>query len=72
MDEDAISELCINTCRLEVLFDEIQEKVKIPQSAIIGITQITDRIYMHLKRRAGLQKNEGGFFGRLTYTIILF
>ncbi|PUA28446.1 MAG: hypothetical protein B0W54_18555 [Cellvibrio sp. 79] len=53
-DEDAIFELWVHTCRLEVLFDEIQEKVKIPQRAIIGITQITDRIDMHLRRQAGL------------------
>ncbi len=51
-DADAVYQLWCQACLLEVVFDEIQEKIKLPQTAINCIAHVVDRIDAHLKRRA--------------------
>lgn len=50
-DEDAIFRLWCQACLLEVLFNEIQDKIKLPQRAIISIAHTIDRIDLHLRNQ---------------------
>lgn len=50
-DDDAIYQLWYQACLLEVLFDQIQDHVKLPHKAITSIVRIIDRIDGHLKRQ---------------------
>lgn len=50
-DDDAIYQLWCQACLLEVLFDQIQGHVQLPQKAINSIVRIVDRIDMHLKKQ---------------------
>ncbi len=51
-EEDAHYQLWEQACLLEVLFDQIQEDVKLPQRAITGLADMMGRINTHfLKSR---------------------
>ena len=48
-EEDAIFQLCDQACLLEVLFDQVQDDVKIPQQAFTSLADMMGRINTHLK-----------------------
>jgi hypothetical protein len=50
-EADAVFQLWGQACLLEVLFDEIQDKIKLPQKAINDIVRIIDRIDLHLRKQ---------------------
>lgn len=50
-DADAIYQLWCQACLLEVLFDEVEDNIKLPQTAINCIAHVVDRIDVHLKRQ---------------------
>ena len=50
-DDDAIHQLYCQAHVLEVLFDEVNEQVKLPQWAMNGIARVIDRIDGHLKKQ---------------------
>lgn len=50
-EADAVFQLWCQVCLLDVLFDEIQDKIKLPQKAINDIVRIIDRIDLHLKEQ---------------------
>ena len=50
-DEDAIYQLYCQTHVLEKLFDEVNERVALPQWAINGIASVIDRIDGHLRKQ---------------------
>jgi hypothetical protein len=50
-EADAVFQLWCQACLLEVLFDEIQDKIKLPQKAINDFVRIIDRIDLHLKEQ---------------------
>jgi hypothetical protein len=50
-DEDAVYQLWAQACLLEVLFDEINERITLPQRAINCISHVIDRIDGHLRRQ---------------------
>jgi len=51
-DADAIYQLWAQACLLEVLFDEISERVTLPQRAINCVSHVMDRIDGHLRRQS--------------------
>ena len=50
-DEDAVYQLWAQACLLEVLFDEVNERVTLPQRAINCISHVIDRVDGHLRRQ---------------------
>lgn len=50
-DDDAIYQLWCQACLLEVLFDQLKERVKLPRQAINSIAHVIDRIDAHLKKQ---------------------
>ncbi len=50
-DADAVYQLWCQACLLEVLFDEVEDNIKLPQTAINCIAHVVDRIDVHLKRQ---------------------
>lgn len=50
-DDDAIYQLWCQACLLEVLFDQLKERVKLPRQAINSIAHVIDRIDVHLKKQ---------------------
>jgi hypothetical protein len=50
-DTDAVYQLWCQTCLLEVLFDEIVDRVKLPPKAINSIAHVVGRIDLHLKKQ---------------------
>lgn len=50
-DEDAVYQLWAQACLLEVLFDEINERVALPQRAINCISHVMNRIDGHLRKQ---------------------
>lgn len=50
-DEDAVYQLWTQACLLEVLFDQINARVKLPQRAINCIAHVVDRIDLHIKKQ---------------------
>ena len=53
-DDDAIYQLWAQACLLEVLFDQINDHVKLPQRAINCIAHVMNRIDGHLKQQLSL------------------
>ena len=53
-DEDAIYQLYCETHVLEKLFDEVNERVKLPQWTINSIARVIDRIDIHLKAQLSM------------------
>ncbi len=53
-DEDAIYQLYCQTHLLEVLFGEVNERVKLPPWAINSIARVIYRIDGHLKRQLSM------------------
>ena len=51
-DADAVCQLYYQTLLLEVLFYEVNERVKLPQWAINGVARIIGRIDEHIKKQA--------------------
>ncbi|QEY18283.1 hypothetical protein D0C16_21210 [Cellvibrio sp. KY-GH-1] len=51
-DEDAAYQLWAQACLLEVLFDQVNERIKLPPRAINSIAYVIERIDGHLKRQA--------------------
>jgi len=49
--DDAVYQLWCQACLLEVWFDEVEDKIKLPQKAISSITNVIDRIDLHLKKQ---------------------
>lgn len=50
-DADAVYQLWCQACLLEVLFDEVEDNIKLPQRAINCIAYVIERIDVHLKRQ---------------------
>jgi hypothetical protein len=50
-DADAVYQLWCQACLLEVLFDEIQSRIKLPPEAINYIAHVVDRIDLHLRKQ---------------------
>ncbi len=50
-EEDAIFQLWAQACLLEVLFDEMNERITLPQRAINSIAYVIERIDGHLKKQ---------------------
>jgi hypothetical protein len=50
-DSDAVYQLWCQACLLEVLFDEVQDRIKLPQQAINSIAHVVDRIDVHLRKQ---------------------
>ncbi len=53
-DDDAIYQLYCQVHLLEVLFDEVDEHVKLPQWAINGIARVIDRIDGYLEKQGSI------------------
>lgn len=53
-DEDAIYQVWYQACLLEVLFDQLNERVKLPQRAINSIAHVIGRIDVHLKTQLSM------------------
>lgn len=51
-DADAVYQLWCQACLLEVLFDEVQERIKLPPKAINSIAHVVGRIDVHLRKQA--------------------
>ncbi len=51
-DDDAIYQLWSQACVLELLFDRINERIKLPPRAINSISFVLGRIEGHLKKQA--------------------
>jgi len=51
-DADAVYQLWCQACLLEVVFDDVADKIKLPQTAINCIAHVVDRIDLHLKKQA--------------------
>lgn len=50
-EEDAIFQLCDQACLLEVLFDQVQDDLKIPQQAFTCLADMMSRINAHLNKQ---------------------
>ncbi|MDO8343300.1 MAG: hypothetical protein Q7T48_08900 [Cellvibrio sp.] len=50
-DADAVYQLWGQACLLEVVFDELQGRIKLPPKAINSIAHVVDRIDLHLKKQ---------------------
>jgi hypothetical protein len=50
-DDDAIYQLWCQACLLELLFDQVNDRIKLPQRAINSIAYVMDRINAHLKKQ---------------------
>ncbi len=50
-DEDAAYQVYCQTLLLEVMFYEVNERVKLPPQAIKGIARVIERIDGHLKKQ---------------------
>lgn len=50
-DEDVVYQLWCQACLLEVLFDEVEDNIKLPPAAINCIAHVVGRIDVHLKRQ---------------------
>jgi hypothetical protein len=50
-DADAVYQLWCQACLLEMLFDEVRDRIKLPQKAINSIAHVVDRIDLHLKKQ---------------------
>lgn len=48
-EEDEIYQLWYQACLLEVLFEQMQGRVKLPEMAVNGIGTIINKIRVHLK-----------------------
>lgn len=53
-EQDAVYQLWCQACLLEVLFDQINERTKLPQRAINSIAHVIDRIDGHLKKQLSM------------------
>jgi len=51
-DADAVYQLWCQACVLEVLFDEVVDNIKLPQTAINCIAHVVERIDLHLKKQS--------------------
>jgi hypothetical protein len=51
-DADLVYQLWCQACLLEVLFDEVEDNIKLPPATINCIAHVVDRIDVHLKRQA--------------------
>ena len=51
-DADVAYQLWRQACLLEVLFDEVEDNIKLPPATINCIAHVVDRIDVHLKRQA--------------------
>jgi len=49
--DDAIYQLWCQACLLEVLFDDIEDNIKLPQRAINCIAHVVNRIDLHINRQ---------------------
>ncbi len=50
-EEDAIYQLWEQACLLEVLFDQIQDDVKLPLQAVTSLADMMGRINAHFKKQ---------------------
>ena len=50
-EDDAIIQLWGQACLLEVLFEQMEDRVSLPQKAIHSIAKIIDRIDVHLENQ---------------------
>lgn len=50
-DDDAIYQLWCQACLLEVLFDQVMGRVKLPQNALDYLVEIMGRIERHIKKQ---------------------
>lgn len=53
-DEDAVYQLWAQACLLEVLFDQVSARVKLPQRAINCIAHVIDRIDVHIRKQLSM------------------
>ncbi len=53
-DDDAIYQLWCQACVLELLFDQINERIKLPQRAINSLVYVLERIDGHLTKQASM------------------
>ncbi len=53
-DDDAIYQLWCQACVLELLFSQINERIKLPQRAINSIVHVLNRIDGHLKKQVSM------------------
>ncbi|WP_331353084.1 hypothetical protein [Cellvibrio sp. UBA7671] len=51
-DADAVYRLWCQACLLEVLFDDVVDKIKLPQTAINCIAHVVERIDLHLSKQS--------------------
>ncbi len=58
-DDDALFQLWNQACLLEELFNEINERVKLPQRAINSIAHVIGRIDGYLKKQTAKQHKGG-------------
>jgi len=54
IDADAVYQMWCQTCLLEVLFDQMNQRVKLPQRAINSIAYVIDRIDKRLKKQIAM------------------
>ena len=59
-EEDEIYQLWYQACLLEVLFEQMQGRVKLPEKAINAIAAILNRIDIQVKEQRGMQENIAG------------
>jgi hypothetical protein len=50
-DDDAIYQLWCQACLLELLFDQVNDRIKLPQRAINSLAHVLDRINTHLRKQ---------------------
>lgn len=53
-EDEALYQLWAQACLLEVLFDQINERMKLPQRAINSIAHVINRIDGHLKKQLSM------------------
>lgn len=53
-DEDAVYQLWCQACLLELLFDHMNERIKLPPRAINSIAHVLERIDGHFKKQLSL------------------
>lgn len=53
-DDDLIYQLWSQACVLELLFDQINERIKLPQRAINSLAHVMNRIDGHLRKQGSI------------------
>jgi hypothetical protein len=53
-EEEAVYQLWCQVCLLELLFDELRDRVKLPPNAIESIVEMMRRIDVHLKKQISM------------------